>query len=299
MQNVSSSYLEKIKEPSRSFECRVTIGNNVYTNADIINISIEDVQPTDGFTIGAAVSKILELTLSTNNIIYSNSKVKLEIGLNIGSTFEYILIGHFHIEDIIRTDYSTKLTCYDNMIKFEKPYFSNLGKTSSLKNIINELATITGVEFTGSLPSYNLNKLEGFTCREILGFVASICGGNAYITREGKFTIKTPETIDYSITSDNYIDLKSEEDLYKVGAITCKANDKEFTKGTLSNSSMEITFENPWVTESILTDIYNKLKGFEFIGYSMKWQGDFSLDVGDIISITDTKGNTRQVPIFS
>ncbi|MBC5998294.1 hypothetical protein H8923_16210, partial [Romboutsia hominis] len=39
--------------------------------------------------------------------------------------------------------------------------------------------------------------------------------------------------------------------------------------------------------------------GFEFIGYSMKWQGDFSLDVGDIISITDTKGNTRQVPIFS
>ena len=299
MQNVSSSYLEKIKEPSRSFECRVTIGNNVYTNADIINISIEDVQPTDGFTIGAAVSKSLELTLSTSNIIYSNSKVKLEIGLNIGSTFEYILIGHFHIEDIIRTDYSTKLTCYDNMIKFEKPYFSNLGKTSSLKNIINELATITGVEFTGSLPSYNLNKLEGFTCREILGFVASICGGNAYITREGKFTIKTPETIDYSITSDNYIDLKSEEDLYKVGAITCKSNDKEFTKGTLSNSSMEITFENPWVTESILTDIYNKLKGFEFIGYSMKWQGDFSLDVGDIISITDTKGNTRQVPIFS
>lgn len=161
------------------------------------------------------------------------------------------------------------------------------------------MATITGVEFTGSLPSYNLNKLEGFTCREILGFVASICGGNAYITRDGKFTIKTPATIDYSITSDNYIDLKSEEDLYKVGAITCKANDKELTKGTLSNSSMEITFENPWVTESILTDIYNKLKGFEFIGYSMKWQGDFSLDVGDIISITDTKGNTRQVPIFS
>lgn len=299
MQNVSSSYLEKIKEPSRSFECRVTIGNNVYTNIDIINISIEDVQPSDGFTIGAAVSKSLELTLSTNNTIYSNSKVKLEIGLNIGSTFEYILIGNFHIEDIISTDYSTKLTCYDNMIKFEKPYFSNLGKTSSLKNIVNELATITGVEFTGSLPSYNLNKLEGFTCREILGFVASICGGNAYITRDGKFTIKTPATIDYSITSDNYIDLKSEEDLYKVGAITCKANDKELTKGTLSNSSMEIIFENPWVTESILTNIYNKLKGFEFIGYSMKWQGDFSLDVGDIISITDTKGNTRQVPIFS
>ena len=43
MQNVSSSYLEKIKEPSRSFECRVTIGNNVYTNIDIINILIANI----------------------------------------------------------------------------------------------------------------------------------------------------------------------------------------------------------------------------------------------------------------
>ena len=299
MQNVSSSYLLEIKKPSRSFECRVTIGDNIYTNSDIVNITIEDVQPSDGFYIGSTVSKSLEITLSTNNIIYSNSAVKVEMGLYMGSTIEYVLIGYFNIDDIAKTDYSIKLTCYDNMIKFEKPYFSNLSETSSLKNIVNELAEITGVKFTGSLPSYNLNKLEGFTCREVLGFIASLCTGNAYITRDGKFTIKTPTTIDYSITDDNYIDLKSEEDLYKVGAITCKSDDKEITKGTVSNSTMEIAFENPWVNESILTDIYNKLKNFEFIGYSMKWQGDFSLDVGDIISITDTNGITRQVPILS
>ena len=299
MQNVSSSYLLEIKKPSRSFECKVTIRDNIYTNADIINITIEDVQPSDGFSIGSAVSKSLELTLSTNNTIYSNSIVKVEIGLNVGSKIEYVLMGYFNIDDIEKTDYSIKLTCYDNMMKFEKPYFSNLGKTSSLKNIVNELSQITGVEFTGSLPSYNLNKLEGFTCREILGFVASLCAGNAYITRDGKFTINTPKTIGYSITDENYIDLKTEESIYKVGAVTCKVNEKELTKGTLSNSSMEVAFENPWVNNSILTDIYNKLKGFEYIGYSMKWQGDFSLDVGDIISITDTKGITRQVPILS
>lgn len=299
MQNVSSSYLLEIKKPSRSFECKVTIRDNIYTNADIINITIEDVQPSDGFSIGSAVSKSLELTLSTNNTIYSNSIVKVEIGLNVGSKIEYVLMGYFNIDDIEKTDYSIKLTCYDNMMKFEKPYFSNLGKTSSLKNIVNELSQITGVEFTGSLPSYNLNKLEGFTCREILGFVASLCAGNAYITRDGKFTINTPKTIGYSITDENYIDLKTEESIYKVGAVICKVNEKELTKGTLSNSSMEVAFENPWVNNSILTDIYNKLKGFEYIGYSMKWQGDFSLDVGDIISITDTKGIIRQVPILS
>lgn len=299
MQNVSSEYLLEIKKPSRSFECKVTIRDNIYTNADIINITIEDVQPSDGFSIGSAVSKSLELTLSTNNTIYSNSIVKVEVGLNVGSKIEYVLMGYFNIDDIEKTDYSIKLTCFDNMMKFEKPYFSNLGKTASLKNIVNELSQITGVEFTGSLPSYNLNKLEGFTCREILGFVASLCAGNAYITRDGKFTINTLKTIDYSITDENYIDLKTEEDIYKIGAATCKVNEKELTKGTLSNSSMEVAFENPWVNDSILTDIYNKLKSIEYVGYSMKWQGDLSLDVGDIISLTDHKGVKRNIPILS
>lgn len=299
MQNVSSEYLLEIKKPSRSFECKVTIRDNIYTNADIINITIEDVQPSDGFSIGSAVSKSLELTLSTNNTIYSNSIVKVEIGLNVGSKIEYVLMGYFNIDDIEKTDYSIKLTCFDNMMKFEKPYFSKLGKTASLKNIVNELSQITGVEFTGSLPSYNLNKLEGFTCREVLGFISSLCAGNAYITRDGKFTINTLKTIDYSITDENYIDLKTEENIYKIGAVTCKINEKELTKGTLSNSSMEVTFENPWVNDSILTDIYNKLKSIEYVGYSMKWQGDLSLDVGDIISLTDHKGVKRNIPILS
>lgn len=299
MQNVSSSYLLEIKRPSRSFECKVTIRDNIYTNADIINITIEDVQPSDGFSIGSAVSKSLELTLSTNNTIYSNSIVKVEIGLNVGSKIEYVLMGYFNIDDIEKTDYSIKLTCFDNMMKFEKPYFSKLGKAASLKNIVNELSQITGVEFTGSLPSYNLNKLEGFTCREVLGFISSLCAGNAYITRDGKFTINTLKTIDYSITDENYIDLKTEENIYKIGAVTCKINEKELTKGTLSNSSMEVTFENPWVNDSILTDIYNKLKSIEYVGYSMKWQGDLSLDVGDIISLTDHKGVKRNIPILS
>ena len=168
MQNVSSEYLLEIKKPSRSFECKVTIRDNIYTNADIINITIEDVQPSDGFSIGSAVSKSLELTLSTNNTIYSNSIVKVEIGLNVGSKIEYVLMGYFNIDDIEKTDYSIKLTCFDNMMKFETPYFSKLGKTASLKNIVNELSQITGVEFTGSLPSYNLNKLEGLLVEKYL-----------------------------------------------------------------------------------------------------------------------------------
>ncbi len=297
----SEDYKLEIKKPSRSFECKITIGNNIYTNDDIVDIILETIQPGEGFSIGNTPSQTLDLTLlNRGDIVYSTSQVKVEIGLNIGPTIEYILLGLFNIDDIEKTDYTTKIIAYDNMIRFETPYFSNLTYPANLQQVVNELATKTGVQFTGSLPAYTVKKLEGFTCREILGYVSSICGGNALITREGKFTIITPKNIDYSITPDNYIDYKREEVKYKIGKITCQNEEKEtISTGNLGIDSMELLFENPWVTPTILADIYNKLKGFEYLGYNMKWQGDISLDIGDTITCTDVKSVIRKIPILS
>ncbi len=300
MQTTSTDYKLEIKKPSRSFECKITIGNNIYTNDDIVDIILETIQPGEGFSIGNTPSQTLDLTLvNRGDTIYSTSQVKVEVGLKIGATIENILMGLFNIDDIEKTDYTTKFTCYDNMIRFETPYFSSLTYPASLQQVVNELATKTGVQFTGSLPAYTVKKLEGFTCREILGYVSSLCGGNALITRDGKFTIVTPKDIDHSITPDNYIDYKREEVKYKIGKVSCKVGDKELNKGSLGTDSMEVKFENPWVTDSILNDIYTKLNGFEYLGYTMKWQGDISLDVGDIVTCTDIKGAVRKIPILS
>lgn len=250
--------------------------------------------------IGATTSKTLDLTLlNSGDTVYSTSTIKVEIGLKIDPEIEYIPMGVYNIDEIEKTDYTIKITAFDNMVKFETPYFSNLGDTPTLLQVVNELASITGVQFTGNLPYYKVKKLEGFTCREVLGYVASICGGNAIITRDGKFTIVTPEDIEYNIDPNHYFDYKREDTKYKIGKISCKAGEEVLSKGSLGTDSMELQFENPWVTNSILQDIYNKINGFEYLGYSMKWQGDLSLDLGDIVTITDKKGVTRKHPILS
>ena len=300
MQTTSAAYKTKIKEPSREFNCKITIGTKIFTNDDIVDIILDSPQPSEGFCIGNTPSQTLDLTLlNKGDTIYSANQVKIEIGINTGSTIEYLVLGYFNIDDIEKTDYTTKITAFDNMIKFEKPFFSSISYPATLQAVVNELAAKTGVQFTGSLPSYTLSKLEGFTCREILGYVASLCGGNAVITRDGKFTIVVPQDINYHIGTDNYFDYKREEVKYKISKVSCKAGDTELIKGTLGADSMELTFENPWVTDSILTDIYTKLNGFEYLGYTMKWQGDLSLDIGDIVSCTDIKGVVRKLPILS
>lgn len=259
-----------------------------------------NIQPSDGFMIGATTSQSLDLTLlNKGDMVYGTSTIKVEIGLKIGNTIEYILMGIYNIDDIEKTDYTIKITAFDNMMKFEKNFISNLGDTLTLQQVVNELVRITGVQFTGNLPAYTVKKLEGFSCREILGYVASLCGGNAIITRDGKFTIVTPKDNSYSIGTSNYFDYKREETKYKIGKISCQSGEEVLSKGSLGADSMELEFENPWVTNSILQDIYNKLNGFEYLGYSMKWQGDPSIDVGDIVTITDKKGVVRKHPILS
>ena len=301
MQNTTANYKLEINKPSREFECKITIGNNIYNNDELVNLTLEHTQPQEGFSIGDTISQSLDLTLlNRGDIIYSTSQIKVEIGLKIGSTIEYILMGIFNIDDIEKTDYTTKFTAYDNMIKFETPYFSSLGDKPTLKQVVNELSKITGIEFIGSLPNYTVSKLEGFTCREVLSYVASICGGNAVITRDGKFTIKSLSEIKKSIDGNNYFDYKREEVKYKIGKISCQIDENNILyKGSTGTDSIELGFENPWVTETILNDVYNKLNGLSYLGYSMKWQGDLSLDPYDIVTVTDIKNVIRKIPILS
>lgn len=318
MYNTSQNYKNYIKEPSRMFESKIILGSRTLNNDDVIQLKTELQQPSNGFTLGSCISKSLELTLNNDGGAYASvGIVNVSLGLKMGELIEYIPQGIFNIDKVEKTDYTVKVTAYDNMIKFETAY-SEKYDNPTLKQVIQQLQDITGVEFDSSvtIPSYTLNKLSGYTCREILGYVASLMGGNAYITREGKFTIATPVEVDYTVTSNNYWDYDLEDNTYKIGMLTCQnklkndavdeSDDYEaieekntISTGSLGIDNMELTFVNPWMTETILNTVYNKLKSFSFLGYSMKWQGDLSLDVGNIINVIDKHGVTRKALISS
>ena len=253
----------------------------------------------DVFSIGNTPSICLDLVLrNTSDTVYNMIPINVEIGLNINNKIEYIPLGIFNIDSVKKDDFTIKITAYDNMSKFKVPYFSSLGNTATLTQVANEIAAKTGVQFEGSLPAYTVKKLEGFSCREALSFIASLCGGNAIIKRNGKFTIVYPTDINRDI-GEGVFDFTREEVKYKVGKITCKVEDKTLSKGSLGADSMEMQFENPWMNETILADVYKRLNEYEYLGYNLKWQGDPSLDIGDIITYKDDKGVIRKLPIFN
>ena len=73
MYNTSTAYKAEIKKPSRSFECKITIGEIVYFNDDIVDVILDgNIQPSDGFIIGATTSQTLDLTLINKGDIIFN-----------------------------------------------------------------------------------------------------------------------------------------------------------------------------------------------------------------------------------
>lgn len=301
MVTTSETYQTKIRAPTRTFITRITIADTVYTDSDICAIEFGEYSlSSEGYTIGAVPSKSVEITvLNEKGKVYSTSAVKVEIGLDLGHTVEYIPIGMFNIDELESTKQTTTITCYDNMIRFETPYFSDI-ENPTIKQIVAELEELTGVTFTGSLPNYTVTNPVGYTCREVLGYVAAVCAGNALITRDGKFTIVQPKNSGQSFTAANAIEFSFEDTVYKIGKITCQNGDNStISSGALTVDSVELTIENPLMTQAILDTVYNTLKQISYTGYSIKWQGDPSIDLGDILTFTNTDGTQWMLPILS
>lgn len=280
-------YKEVIKQPSREFEARLYIGNQLFDDDNIIEIVLdESVNSSDSLDLGSVVSSKLDITVydkpGTN---YTNATVTAEIGLRIDNEIAYLPLGVFTVDTVDKNKNEIKLTCFDNMHMLEKPYESNLTYPASLNQVALEIAQKANVTLTTSLPNIFVDEIKGYTLRQAIGFVASFVGSFAKFNRDGDLEIISYRETDEMITADNYIDLVTDENEFVVGQIKCKVDEE--TELVAGVGGTGITFENPIMTQTQLDAIFNDLKFMTYMPYEMKWQGNPMLLAGDKVTITD------------
>ena len=304
MYKTSDEYKNKILEHSRQFETKITIGNRVITNEEVTSLSVQQqIQQDATFSVGNAIASVLNLNFLHNDIDSNDrDSINVQLGLLVNGEYEYIPIGIYNIETLNSNDTITTIVAYDNMVKFDKLYSENIERPT-VHSIINRLVEITGVKFDGNLYDYNnysLIALKGYSCREILGYIAGVLGCNATIGRDGKFKfINVSTNSNLEVTSDNYINYSRQSKLYKISKLINATDNATLELGIISNDTVCLNMSNPYVNDEILRDLYNKFNGFSFLPYELSWQGDPSIDLGDFISIIDTKGIKRTQPVLS
>ncbi|XZJ40729.1 hypothetical protein ACSXCW_03505 [Clostridium perfringens] len=291
MFNVSKEFNQEInKLQDREFNAKVIIRDKEYSGSLIYEMNLEEsVNPSDNFSIGTVCSNTFEIKLINTGDIFDNAIVKPYVGLYIGEDIEYVPLGVFNVTKTSVKGKFINLECVDNMLCLEKVYFSDLSYPADINDIAKEICKKAGVNFASKLPNYRVNKIEGYSLREAIGIVASLCGSFARFNRIGDLEIKGYEFVNQELEPNNIFKLDIEADECFITKVIAKRGEDELSKG--SDEGISIVFNNPVITEEILDEIYQRYRSFRYIPYSLKWKGNPSIMAGDILNLTDLKGN--------
>ena len=291
MFKVSEAFNKEInKLQGRKFNAKVIIRDKEYSGNQIYEMNLEEsVNPSDSFSIGSICSNSFDIKLINTGDIFDNAIVKPYVGLYIGDDIEYIPLGVF---TVIKTSVKGKfinLECVDNMIGLEKVYFSDLSYPADINDIAKEICKKAGVNLASKLPNYRVNKIEGYSLREAIGFIASLCGSFARFNRIGDLEVRDYEVVKQEMTPHNLFKLDIEANECIIKKVIAQKGEEELSTGT--DDGNKIVFNNPIITKEILNDIYTKYNEFKYIPYTAKWKGNPAIMAGDILNLTDLKGN--------
>ena len=239
-------------------------------------------------------------------------KIYPEIGLLVDGTYEWVKMGEYFINDIEidRNRNTTKLDLMDGMFKLNRPYESSLTYPAPIQKVVAEIANQTGVkledayfdatDLTGQV-YYIDKKPDGkkLTYRDVLGLATQILGRSCFFNRYGNLEIRGLLDSGITITADSYFmhGLTKSEVQYRIAGITCKKDKETLTVGLRTGRSLEI--ENPFMTQSILDNLYNNIKDIQYYPYNLNYQGHLLLDVGQWVTIKTNKGETFKSPTLS
>ena len=297
---VSEQFKQNIRSPSRKFEARIKI-NNKWIKAGFKKINFEASSTSEeNIQLGAAVSTKIEVTIENIDQLFENTEIPVEIGLLLPSgTFEYIPVGIFTAEHPEQEDSNIKFTAYDRMIKTTKVFISSLTYPAPAADVLEEACGICGIPCdTQGLEGITVKtKPEGYTCREVIGYVASLYGGFACVDREGVLRIKWYEDSGYSVDASRMFSFTKNESDYHVDYLTCNVGNS--TSITSGSGTLGITFSNPFMEQEQLDKIYSAAKGFKYRAAAVSFLGDPRLDAWDIITVYDLTETSYKVPVMN
>lgn len=295
---VSEEFINTIRSPSRTFNARLKINGKWYSTG-LKKMTYENSSSSEeSLQLGSAVSAKIELTVAKIDELFENTEISVEIGLKLqGGAYEYVPVGIFTAEHPTNDENSTTFTAYDRMIKTTGIYISDLSYPAKAKDVLNEISVQCGVLIdTSGIDVVIEKRPEGYTCREMIGYIASLVGGFACVNRIGTIIIKWYEQTDFKLDLSRIMTFEKTESNYHLDYLTANIdNSNSYTAG---GGTLGVTFDNPFMTSSGLEDVYNKIKGFTYREVELKAPADVRIDVWDIITAA-VNGVEYSVPVMN
>lgn len=261
--------------------------------------------PNNEITIGNTCSSSVTFFIYMPEVNLENKEITIFEGVKVGTGIKYIQLGIFTVTKQTSDGEYTSYEAYDRMYKADMPYFSDLTFPSTDKAILNEICGKLGISLaTNIVTTHTINeKPQGYTYREIIGYMAMLQVSNAVINADGNLELRWYKDSGYVLDGHKYyqqgVTFTTSKD-FIIQKLTCnntKSGSTEQSEITSGDGATGLTFANPFMTQAILDEIYKKIGGFTFRPLTVKFVGDYRLEVGDIITV-NKGGIDYKVPIM-
>lgn len=288
---ISSKLEMKVKTPAAILSL-----NGGWVNP---SVTFDGAYPGDNFDVEAGGTLGGDaITTADGTLIYDPLPV---LGGNvlaaggIVNDLEYCPLGKFYIADAESdNNFETtfKIVAYDAFSKTEDAYSPTITLPNTAAAILADIASQCGFSISSSIeyPTGEFNFYD-FTCRQYIGYFAGLLGKNARFDRNGDLTFVWYENHEQLISRDS----QHLGGLKRLSKESCAV--QSISSGTTDNvlvagDGTGISFENPFITQEILDNIFEKVGVFSYTPAQVKWRGNPAIEAGDIVSVED-KGGVR------
>ena len=290
-----------VQQDSRTFKCLLTYGETSITTVRSIKFTGGS-EGEDDFSLGSTMSQYIEVTIPGKGLVVEGTEMLLQIGMDVNGKTEYIPMGYFTAGKPQKADDQITFTAYDRMMNTERT-FSMDGTTTNTVAVLKRIADITGVPVvTSGLTAISIKVPKGYSCREVLSYVAQLHGAFAVCNRRGQIELHTYVDSDYKVKTSRYWgNFEHNDYAFDVSKFVCfTGQDKNGKSISIFSGSgaRSVSFSNPFMTQTVLNNILASFKNFSYMPGTLKMMGDPRLDPWDILTVADLSGNTYKVPIM-
>lgn len=290
MISTSVSYREALHSDSRNFYARLTFLDNNQTTNDFTFEYSHGCNAESSFSVGATISAKAEITLLESiSSVYTGRKVKIELGLDVGTAVEYAQLGVFTVTKAPDEGSGIKLYAYDRMSFLNTLYVCALSNCT-VWTVLNDICSQLGVPLITKLANSTLLnntviKPEGYTYRETLMYLSMCVAGFAYFDNQERLVVSQFGTGSVTqIDGDRTYDLRLGDTNYACYNFTVHVSDEiKYSLTTPGKASVEIS--NPIMTESTFNTIKNLVVGKQYRPGEIEILGDHLIEPCDYVLV--------------
>ena len=324
MYNVSELYLDAMHEAVQEGHLTGTIGGVAFNSADVLQGSAcltNACADSSDICVGSVFGAQLNITFCNKSLLSRGEWLGKEIVLQwsqrlpgLVEYYEDIPVGRYTVAEVLHSAEGVVVTAYDNMSKFDKKMSvtSFGGSVAEMLNLACSHCRVTlgmtteeidDMAGTESLPLYPENDVQ--TWRDVVYWLAQLCGGFATIDRSGalvirQFTQTEVMTFDSSerFAGAEFADYRT---FYTSVNITNTVEGivEHHKNAGITDDGLAMNLgANPFLQDSYAVRhqhcawIVNAISSFDYVPFRATLLGNPAFDLGDVIEFTEGTAGT-------